>query len=552
MNQKRLEYLVLSWNVRGLGRVDKCDIVRNSISSSHPHVCCLQESKLDDLDSNKVRAFLPSPLSSHYMLPADGSRGGVVTAWNPNTLTADQPRTGHYTLTTTFTSTTSLSRFTVTNVYAPADHRLTPAFLAELNSITVDDVVPWLLIGDFNLTRSPSDKNTPSFDSALAARFNTTIDTLALIEIPLVDRLFTWSNKRASPTLARLDRAFVNTAFNAAFPDTLLSSKIGNTSDHIPLHLHIPTTTPKPHCFRFENAWLKDASFLPMATAAWASSTPITQDAAGALVARIKATRQAASVWARKGNSKPTHYCNCSFIVLMLDMFEEICPLSAGEQMLRAQYRDEISAYILQEVARWKQRGKCRALREGDANTRYFHAWATVRRRQNRIQCLEVDGMQLFAHETKVAAVNTHYAAILGREDATSWAFSLADMYSRRPVADAAALAAEFSEAEAAAAVHHMRMDSAPGPDGFGPSFYKVAWPTVKPAIMAFLHGFYRGETDLGRFYRAHIVLIPKCYAAATPSAFRPVSLQNCPVKILTKLLTTRLQAQIQKLVDID
>lgn len=54
------------------------------------------------------------------------------------------------------------------------------------------------------------------------------------------------------------------------------------------------------------------------------------------------------------------------------------------------------------------------------------------------------------------------------------------------------------------------------------------------------------------RVNRALIVLIPKSQAAATPSAFRPVSPQNCPVKILTKLLTSRLQQQIARLIDVD
>lgn len=253
--------------------------------------------------------------------------GGIITAWNPVVLSASPPCLGQFTLTTAFTSTTSAARFTVTNVYAPADHRLMNAFLAELNNIAVDDSVPWLLLGDFNLTRSPSEKNTPGFDSVLADRFNTTINSLALIEIPLLDHLFTWSNKRTQPTLARLDRAFVNTTF----PDTMLSSKLGTTSDHVPLQLRIPTTTPKPHCFRFENAWLKDITFLPMATSAWLDTTPTTQDAAGALVARVKALQQAASTWARKRRSKPTHYRNCSFIVHLLDLYEEYRTLSAGE-----------------------------------------------------------------------------------------------------------------------------------------------------------------------------------------------------------------------------
>jgi hypothetical protein len=57
---------------------------------------------------------------------------------------------------------------------------------------------------------------------------------------------------------------------------------------------------------------------------------------------------------------------------------------------------------------------------------------------------------------------------------------------------------------------------------------------------------------ELERINRALIVLLPKTEVAATPAQFRPVSLLNCPVKILTKLLTIRLQRQIPGLIDAD
>jgi hypothetical protein len=42
--------------------------------------------------------------------------------------------------------------------------------------------------------------------------FNDCINSLCLIELPLHDRKFTWSNHRDSPTLVRLDRFFINSA----------------------------------------------------------------------------------------------------------------------------------------------------------------------------------------------------------------------------------------------------------------------------------------------------------------------------------------------------
>jgi endonuclease/exonuclease/phosphatase family metal-dependent hydrolase len=133
------------------------------------------------------------------------------------------------------------------------------AFLVDLEAMSPPSDTNWLLIGDFNLTSSPADKNNANFDQRLAARFNTAIDSLALIELPLLGRLYTWPNKRATPTLARLDHAFIDGGFNQLFLNSCLSS----TSDLVPLILTAPTSIPKSFLFRFENAWLKHPTFLP-------------------------------------------------------------------------------------------------------------------------------------------------------------------------------------------------------------------------------------------------------------------------------------------------
>ena len=212
-----------------------------------------------------------------------------------------------------------------------------------------------------------------------------------------------------------------------------------------------------------------------------------------------------------------------------MDVCEEFRLLSAGERRLRQQCRDKISLIISQRAAYWKQRGKFRALREGDANTKFFHARASCRARRNTIRALEVNGVSLIAHDDKVSALTAYYTGILGGE-----------------------AVAPFTENDALRALRAMSSDSAPGPDGVGSGFYKAAWPTCKDAIMRFLHAFHDGVADLQLINRALIVLIPKKEAAVAPGDFRPVSLQNCPVKILTKLLTSRLQLQIARLIDVD
>jgi hypothetical protein len=86
-----------------------------------------------------------------------------------------------------------------------------------------------------------------------------------------------------------------------------------------------------------------------------------------------------------------------------------------------------------------------------------------------------------------------------------------------------------------------MRSDSSPGPDGFGPSFFKSFWHVVKVDLMSFLEEFHRGDAHLAGINQAYIVLLPKAEDVVSADGFRPISLQNCIMKIVTRILTSRL-----------
>ena len=173
----------------------------------------------------------------------------------------------------------------MTNVYGPSDHALIDLFLRDLHDVAATINDPWLLIGDFDLTRSPNDKNSMTFNANLASRFNQAVDALQLVKLPLLDGMFTWTNKRAEPTLSRLDRAFFNLSFGEIFPATSLTSGCRPTSDHNPIIASIQTNIPKPNAFGLELSWLLDHSFLPSVIPAWQAVTRW-GDAARVLVAQ--------------------------------------------------------------------------------------------------------------------------------------------------------------------------------------------------------------------------------------------------------------------------
>ena len=243
---------------------------------------------------------------------------------------------------------------------------------------------------------------------------------------------------------------------------------------------------------------------------------------------------------------------NCKFLIAYFDLQEEYRGLSAGERFLRDACTDRLQLAIRERAAYWKQRSKFKAIREGDANTAFHHAHATNRLRRNQIKTLTVDGCELTAHDAKTNALTAYFSSIMGTTATAHWQFSLEDIYRgvESPTLDT--LSAPFTVEEAKAAVHRMNRNSAPGPDGFGPGFYMAVWDTVVDKVMSFVDAFAAGTVDLERVNRAYIVLLPKKPGATAPGDHRPICLQNCSLKIIAKILTSRLQVQIPKLIDMD
>jgi hypothetical protein len=161
---------------------------------------------------------------------------------------------------------------------------------------------------------------------------------------------------------------------------------------------------------------------------------------------------------------------------------------------------------------------------------------------RNNIKSIAINGVQVTNHSVKIQTLTEHFRAIVGTLGTSTWHFDCGQLYQDLPKANDD-LTGPFTEQEAVAAVRSMNRSSAPGPDGFGPSFYSAAWQTVKEEVIGFLTAFYVDSVQLERVNMSHMVLLQKKKPDAnTVDAFRPICLQNCCVKILSKILTTRLQ----------
>jgi hypothetical protein len=233
---------------------------------------------------------LPPPtlyLNTYRTLPANGTSGGLITAWNGSHFSCTDSFISMNSLTVLLSERSSDLCLRITNVYAPSIPELCLAFLDDIKEITLDNNIPWFIYRDFNMIRYACEKNNDNFRSNEVDAFNDMVDNICLIEFPLLDRQFTWSNRRASPTLERIDRAFINTAWDSLLPNTILSSLTHSTSDHVPLKIQISTSMPKSSLYRFENSWIQQPGFLSVINMAWnlQHSPP---DLASSLVIRLK------------------------------------------------------------------------------------------------------------------------------------------------------------------------------------------------------------------------------------------------------------------------
>ena len=71
-------------------------------------------------------------------------------------------------------------------------------------------------------------------------------------------------------------------------------------------------------------------------------------------------------------------------------------------------------------------------------------------------------------------------------------------------------LSDEFSSEEIANVVKFMKVDRAPGPDGFNGLFVKKCWHIIKDDFIRLCHDFHKGRTSLDSINGSFITLIPK------------------------------------------
>lgn len=175
---------------------------------------------------------------------------------------------------------------------------------------------------------------------------------------------------------------------------------------------------------------------------------------------------------------------------------------------------------------------------------------ATVSYRRNLIAQIQDDyGISLIHHEDKANNLWCSFKGRMGTSNNAVMQFDLNSLIPAFPEANLDHLASPFMQSKIDKIIKSMPADKAPRPDGFNGLFIKKCWSIIKSDIYNLFLEFVEDKVNLAAINSSYIVLVPKISNPTTASDFRPISLLNCCVKLLTKLLAERLQLSILKII---
>lgn len=162
----------------------------------------------------------------------------------------------------------------------------------------------------------------------------------------------------------------------------------------------------------------------------------------------------------------------------------------------------------VQSSINW-QKSRLNWLQEGDANTKKFHGVTSTRRRQNAIQMVFVNGMNVEGVQNVRAAVFNHFSSHF--KVVTTDRPSVEGLHFHTlSYGEAGNLTKPFSLDEVKQAVWDCDSFKSPGPDGISFDFIKQFWDLVKDDYMCFLVKFHRNGKLTKGVNSTFIALIPK------------------------------------------
>jgi exonuclease III len=451
------KWCVLDLNVRGLNSEERQLDVRAKIEESQCSIICLQETKMEFFYHRIIKKFCPKHFDNFVYSPSVGASGGIIVLWNSSIFAGALVEIQRFSVVVNFTSKHNADSWTLVTVYGPCKGIERDNFISWLYNLSIPVDSHWLLLGDFNFTRSDENRNKPGGDVNDIFIFNDIIGHLGLIELPLKGRHFTWSNMQDDPLLEQLDWFFTTPSWTTKFPNTLVFPLAKSSSDHVPCVVTIDTLIPKARIFRFENYWAEHPTFLDCVKNSWAKPSHKSNSAA-VLAHKFKTLRYDLKRWHTSLSTIKGLIENCNKVILLQDNVEEQRALHRSEFNFRKNVKLHLEKRLKAQCTYWRNRCSMRWIKVGEDISKFFHAMASQRYRRNSISSIKADNGDLISdHHQMAGIIHSKFRERMGQSKGISMGFDLNRLL--QPIPGLDELTKPFEKAEMDSVIKHMPSD---------------------------------------------------------------------------------------------
>ncbi|KAH1074305.1 hypothetical protein J1N35_026633 [Gossypium stocksii] len=209
---------------------------------------------------------------------------------------------------------------------------------------------------------------------------------------------------------------------------------------------------------------------------------------------------------------------------------------NCGDNVKRlSESRCKLDYLHTREKRYWAQRLRAQWLKEGDRNTKYFHAKATSRLKKNIIEKIKNENRNWVTNSKDVCNTVKKYFWNLFQSnvnDITQLDLNFISKCIFREKNEW--LTREYNENEVSQAIKQMDPMKAPEIDGLSGNFYKQYWDIMDKDTMRFCLDVLNGKGNISSFNETIIILIPKIKYPYDFTNFRPISLCSWTKKLLS------------------
>ncbi|CAM8993758.1 unnamed protein product [Rhodiola kirilowii] len=385
---------IISWNVRGVNGAKKQKMIRRLKQQHQLDMLFLQETKIAKLEEKTVSLLWGKEQVHWSSLDSVGRSGGLLTMWSPEffQLSAEIKGRGFIHVRGKVSVGAQETEMNFINVYAPSTEKDKLLLWEELMEVRNSNGGGWIIGGDFNAVIHEEERRGSTFNCKEADQFFEFIQAMGVMDMPLIGRKFTWSNKLGA---SRLDRFLVSPDMVSLCPNLKQWGLSKDLSDHAAIALKEEAKNWGMKPFRFINAWLEHPGLGKLIKETW--SQPGEVGWKGYIIQRkLAKIRRRLGAWNKMAFGNVGEKLKETKLELeKMDKLQEQRILSPEEQLRRVALRTRIWHLESQEERIWRQKSRVNWMRSGDQNTRFFHRMATWRSKKNSIESLVFEGRRV-------------------------------------------------------------------------------------------------------------------------------------------------------------